>query len=84
MQPDPGSMSGDSIQEAVRDAGALAADAVALAEADSPARFQQRTGEFGWSAGVAMDLRLRWDLGLEADQVKTQKRLSVEKPHLFF
>ena len=29
-----------------------------------------------------MDLRLGWDLGLEADQVKAQKRLSVTKPHL--
>ena len=29
-----------------------------------------------------MDLRLGWDLGLEADQVKAQKRLSDEKPHL--
>ena len=30
-----------------------------------------------------MDLRLGWDLGLEADQVKAQKKSSVEKPHLF-
>ena len=29
-----------------------------------------------------MDLRLGWNLGLEADQVKARKRLSVEKPHL--
>ena len=29
-----------------------------------------------------MDLRLGWELGLEADQVKVQKRLSDEKPHL--
>ena len=57
-------------------------DAVALAEAYSPARFQQRAGAFGLSAGVAMDLRLGWDLGLEADKVKALKRLSVEKPHL--
>ena len=79
VQPDPGSMSGDSIQEAVRDAGAFGSDAVALAASYSPAWCQQRTGAFSSSAGVAMDLRLGWDLGLEA-----QKRLSVEKPHLFF
>ena len=29
-----------------------------------------------------MDLRLGWDLGREADQVKAQKRLSDEKPYL--
>ena len=29
-----------------------------------------------------MDLRLGWNLGLEADLVKARKRLSVEKPHL--
>ena len=29
-----------------------------------------------------MDVRLGWDLGLQADQVKAQKRLSDEKPHL--
>ena len=40
-------------------------------------------GAFGLSAGVAMDLRLGWDLGLRADQVKAQKRLSDETPHLF-
>ena len=45
-------------------------------------RAQQRAGEFGLSAGVAMDLRMGWDLGLEADQVNPQKRCSDEKPHL--
>ena len=30
-----------------------------------------------------MDLRLGWDLGLEADQVKAYVRLSDEKRHLF-
>ena len=29
-----------------------------------------------------MDLRLGWDLGQQADQVKAEKRLSDEKPHL--
>ena len=82
VQPDPGSMADDSMQEAMRYAGVLGADVVALAEACSPARFQQRAGAFGLSAGVAMDLRLGWDLGLEADEVKARKRLSVEKPHL--
>ena len=82
VQPDPGSMADDSMQEATRDAGALGADAVALAEAHSPARFQQRAGAFGLSAGAAMDLRMGWALGFEADQVKARKRLSVEKPHL--
>ena len=82
VQPDPGSMADESMHEAMRDAGALGADAVALAEAYSPARFHQRAGAFGLSAGVAMELFLGWDLGLEADQVKASKRLSVEKPHL--
>ena len=45
-------------------------------------RSRQRAGAFGLSAGVAMDLRLGWDLGLRADQVKAEKRLSDEKPHL--
>ena len=58
-------MADDSMQEARRDAEALGADAVALVY--SLARFQQRAGAFGLSAGVAMDLRLR---------------LSDEKPHL--
>ena len=81
VQPDPGTMADDSMQ-AMRDAGVLGADGVALAEAHSPARFQRRAGAFGLSAGVAMDLRLGWDLELEVDQFKAQKRLSVEKPHL--
>ena len=81
VQPDPTSMADDSMQEAMRDAGALGADAV-LADAYSPARFQQRAGAFGLSAGVAMDRRLGWGLGLEADQVKAQKRIGVKKPHL--
>ena len=50
VQPDPGSMADDSMQEAMRDAGARGADAV-LADAYSPARFQQRAGAFGLSAG---------------------------------
>ena len=66
-QPDPGS--------------ALEADAVALAEAYSLTS-RQRVGAFGLSSGVAMDLRLVWDLGQRADQVKAEKRLSDEKPHL--
>ena len=45
-------------------------------------RSWQRAGAFGLSAGVAMDLRLGWDLGQRADQVKAEKRLSDEKPHL--
>ena len=81
-QPEPSSVADDSMKEARREAEALGADAVALAEAYSPARFQQRAGAFGLSAGVAMDLRLGWDLGREADQVKAQKRLSDEKSYL--
>ena len=53
-------MADDSTQETVRDT----ADAAALAEAYSPARFQQRAGAFGLSAGV---------VGIEADQVKARK-----------
>ena len=60
----------DSMPGLRREAGALGADAVALAEAHSPARLQQHAGAFGLSAGVAMDLRLGWDLGLKADEVK--------------
>ena len=54
MQPDPGSMADDSMPELRREAEALGADSVALAEAHSPAS-QQRAGAFGLSAGVAMD-----------------------------
>ena len=79
-QPDPGSMVDDSMPELRREAEALGADAVALAEAYSPAS-RQRAG-FGLSAGVAMDLRSGWDLGQRADQVKPEKRLNDEKPHL--
>ena len=43
-----------------------------MALAASSARFQQRAGAFALSAGVAMDLRLGWDLGLEADQIKSR------------
>ena len=76
VQPDPESIADDSMQEVRREA-----EAVALAEAYSPAS-QQRAGAFGLRAGVAMDLRLGWDLGQRADQVKAEKRLSDEKPHL--
>ena len=56
LQPDSGSKADDRMQEALRDAGALGADAVTLAEAYSPTRFHRRVGAFGLSAGVAMDL----------------------------
>ena len=69
-----GSMGDESMQEARRDAEALGAEAVALVEAHSQTGIHQRAGAFGLSAGVAMDLRLGWDLGLEADQSKAQKR----------
>ena len=58
-QPDPGSMVDYNMPELRREAEALGADAVALA---------QRAGAFGLSAGVAMDLRFGWDLGLQADR----------------
>ena len=64
VQPDPDSIAHDNMPELKREAEALGADAVALAEAYSLARFQQRTGAFGLSAGVAMDLRFGWDLEL--------------------
>ena len=80
-QPDPGSVVGDSMPELRREAEALGANAVALAEAYSSTS-RQRAGAFGLSAGVAMDLRLGWDLWQRADQVKAEKRLSDEKPHL--
>ena len=65
VQPDPVSMADDSMQEARQDVEAFGADAVALVEACSPARFQQRAGAFGLSADVAIDLRLDgiWDRG---------------------
>ena len=43
---------------------------------------RQRAGAFGLSAGVAMDLRLGWDMRQRADQVEAEKRLSDEKPHV--
>ena len=36
---------------------------------------RQQAGAFGLSAGVAMDLRLGWDLSLRADQVKAEKKV---------
>ena len=80
-QPDPGSMVDDSMPELRREAEALGADAVALAEAYSSAT-RQRAGAFGLSAGVAMDLRLGWDLWQRADQVKAEKSLNDERLHL--
>ena len=80
-QPDPGSMVDDSMPELRRETEALGADAVALVETSSLTS-RQRAGAFGLSAGVAMDLRLGWDLEQRADQVKAEKRLSDEKPHL--
>ena len=77
----PGSMVDDSMPELRRDSEALGGDAVALAEAYSSTS-RQRAGAFGLSAGVAVDLRFGWDLGQRADQVKAEKRLSDEKPHL--
>ena len=71
----------DSMPEVRREAEALGAGALALAEACSSTSWQ-RAGAFGLSAGVAMDLRSGWDLSLRADQVKAEKRLSDEKPHL--
>ena len=64
---------GDSMQEAMRDVGALGVYAVPLAEAFSSGRFQRRAGACCLSAGVAMGLRLGSDLGLKADQVKAQE-----------
>ena len=80
-QPDPGSMVDDSMPKLRREAEAFGADAVALAEACSSTSWQ-RAGAFGLSASVAMDLRLGLELGQRADQVKAEKRLSDEKPHL--
>ena len=51
-QPDQGSLADAGMHVAMGDAGALGADAMALAEAYSPARFHRRTGAFGLSAGV--------------------------------
>ena len=72
-QPDPGSMVDDSMPELRREAEALGADAVALVETYSSTS-RQRAGAFGLSAGVAMDLRMGWDLGQRADQVKAEKK----------
>ena len=68
-QPGPGSMVDDSMPELRREAEALGADVVALAEAYSPAS-RQRVGAFG-----LRDLRSGWDLGLRADQVKAEKKV---------
>ena len=70
----------DSMPELRREAEAIGADAVALVESYSSTS-RQRAGAFGLSAGVAMDLRGR-DLSLQDKQVKVEKRLNDEKPHL--
>ena len=61
-QPDPGSTVDDSMPELRREAEEFGADAAALAESCSSTS-RQRAGAFGLNAGVAMDLRLGWDLG---------------------
>ena len=71
----------DSMPDLRREAEALGAGAVALVETFSSTSKQQARA-FGLSAGVAMDLRLGWDLGQRAEQVKAEKRLSDEKPYL--
>ncbi|CAK0837947.1 unnamed protein product, partial [Prorocentrum cordatum] len=63
-------------------ASGLHADAVALVEAYSLARPQRKAGAFGLHAGVAMDLRLGWDLGRDGEQHEAQGRLDLEKPYL--
>ena len=60
VQHDSGSMANDSMHEAMWDAGGLGANAAALAETHLPARFQRRAGASGFSAGVAMELRMGW------------------------
>ena len=80
-QPDLGSMVDDSMPELRREAEALGADAVALVSTYSSTS-RQRAGASGLSTGVAMDLRLGRDLVLRADQVKAEKRLRDEKPHV--
>ena len=50
---------------------------------DSMAGNSMPAGAYGLSAGVATDLRLGWDLGLRADQVKALEEVERrEKPHL--
>ena len=43
---------------------------------------RQRAGTFGLSAGVAMELRLEWDLGQRADQVKAETTFSHFESHV--
>ena len=66
------SVADDSMQEARREAEALGADAVALAEAYSPAS-QQRAGAFVLSASVAMYLPLGWDLGSRLTRSRSRR-----------
>ena len=66
----------DSMPKLRWEAEALGADAVALVQTESSTS-RQRAGAFGLSAEVAMDLRLGWDLGQRADQVKAEKRLRL-------
>ena len=69
VEPDPGSMVDDSMPELRREAEALGADAVALAEAYSSAS-RQRAGAFGLSAGLSTDLRLDGIWGSEPTRSK--------------
>ena len=73
-QPDPGSTVDDSMPELRREAEALGADAVALAEACSSAS-RQRAGAFGLSAGVAM----AFGMGSGAASRPGQSRKEVER-----
>ena len=92
VQDEPMNAEETSRKRSAEDAGHEANDAgrggaqpdpgsMALAEACPPASPQQ-AGALRLSAGVAMDLRLGWDLGKRADQVEAEKRLNDEKPHL--
>ena len=60
VQPDPDAMADDSMPELRREAEALGADAVALAEASSPAS-QQRAGAFGLIECRRGDGPCAWD-----------------------
>eukprot|EP00971_Amphidinium_carterae_P245664 4878699-Amphidinium_carterae.1 len=60
----------------------LGADSVDLAEAWNPNRFGKRAKAFGLTPGVALDLRLGWDLGDEKQQREATELLERQGPYL--
>ena len=72
----------DSISSSAWQLGNLSIMEVDVAELFSPGRFAEASSAFQLTAGSAFDLRLNWDLSLEADRQEVWRRLHIELPLL--